>query len=256
MKILDIDMDYFLYEVPSCIPSDCKTRLDDDYIPWGKEVVIKFMEKRLGLSKEKKIPGKIVQHHNEALYYWRDLVKKSKLQTPFDVIHVDSHADLGLGFSSWTFIFEKLLGLEVEKRCDIENYKTIFDKYSLPGIGDYLLFALSFRWISKLTYICNPTESGNDYLLYILKDCKEPNNKIQLPYNNKYKASDLNDSYDRDRYLKSATLEPEVEFEIINKVKDINYNGDFDFITFCISPNYTPKSADFIIDIIKEYIIE
>lgn len=257
VKLLDIDMDYFLFDVPSFIPSDCKKRIDGEYYkPWSRGEVISFLENNLGLSKSKKIQGQIVTHHHEALYYWRDLINKSRLNVPFEVVHVDSHADLGLGFSSWVFIFEKLLGLEVEMRANTENYSDIFSKYKLPDIGDYLLYALAFRWISKLTYVCNPTECGNDYLLYILKDCIEPNDKIQLPYNNQYPAVDLNYPHKRSRYLSTAILEPEVPFEIIHKIENVSYKGDYDFITFCISPNYTPKKADFIIDVIKEYIIE
>lgn len=30
----------------------------------------------------------------------------------------------------------------------------------------------------------------------------------------------------------------------------------FDYLTLCISPNYTPASADFIIELIKDYIEE
>lgn len=257
MKILDIDMDYFLKEVPSFIPTNCNKRLPGDrFKSWSKKEVISFFKNNLGLSKNNKIQGKIVTHHHEALYFWRDLIKLSKLEVPFEVVHVDSHADLGLGFNSWIFIFEKLLGLDVKKRAEIENYKNVFNKYNLPDIGDYLLYALAFRWISKLTYVCNPSQKGDDYLLYILKDCKEYNNKIQLPYNNQHSATDLNNTKKRNEYLNTAVLEPEVEFEIINKIDSIRYNGDYNYVTFCISPNYTPKESDFIIDIIREYIIE
>lgn len=257
MKVLDLDMDYFLNDVPMFIPSSCKDRVsNDEYKPWSKSDVISFIENNLGLSKNKKIKGKILIHHHEALYFWRDLINFSKLKVPFEVIHIDSHADLGLGFPSWVFIFERLLGLEVENRSNIENYKSIFKKYSLPDIGDYLLFALAFRWISKLTYVGNENDDANDYLLDILKGGAEPSDAIQLPYNNQYSALDLNYDEKRARYFNSAILEPEVPFKIINKVKDVRYNGDFDFITFCISPNYTPETSDFIIDIIKEYIEE
>ena len=255
VKFLDIDMDFFLYGVPSFIPSNCKARVDGSkYIPWSHEEIVSFLEYNLGLSKTRKIQGKIVTHHHEALYYWRDLIKSSKVSIPFEVIHVDSHADLGLGSSSWVFIFEKLLGLDIEIRADIENYKNIFTDYKKPDIGDYLLFAIAFRWISKLTYICNPAEKGNDYLPYILKDCIEPNDKIQLPYNNKYKATNLNQPEKRRKYLDTSILEPEIPFEIIKNIDDVQYPGDFDIITFSISPNYTPKEADFIIQIMKEYI--
>ncbi|MDR2559131.1 MAG: UPF0489 family protein [Oscillospiraceae bacterium] len=256
MRVLDIDMDYFVREMATFIPADCKERLSDDYNVWEKGDVINFIEQKLGLSKNKKTRGRIITNHHEALFFWREKIKTNELSTPFEVLHIDSHADLGLGCSSWIFIFEKLLGIKVEERQNIESYPEIFEEFKQPQIGDYLLFALAFRWISKLTYICNPNEPGNDYICYILKDCIEPNNKIQLPFNDKYPASDLNDSYKRKNYLKTAQLEPEVDFEIIRKIENVNYDGNFDFLTFCVSPNYTPKSADFIINIIKEYIVE
>lgn len=255
-KILDIDMDYFLHEVPMYITADSKNRVDGEvYVPWTKESVISFIENNLGLSKQNKINGKIVEHHHEALYCWRDLINQLDIKIPFEVVHVDSHADLGLGFSSWVFILEKILGIDVEKRSDIEHYKDKFDEYKLPNIGDYLLFALSFRWISKLTYVSNPSETGDDYPIYIMKNFDDNSGKIQLPYNNKYPATDIFDgTKKRKEYLKSSILEPEVEFDIVKRPEDVKYKGDFDFITFCISPNYTPESANFIIDIIKEYI--
>lgn len=255
MKILDIDMDYFLKKAPSGISSKTKSRCDSkEYFPWKEDEVISFIENNLGLSKSNKIPGKVVTHHHEALYFWRDLIKSSKLSVPFEVVHVDSHADLGLGCGSWVFIFEKLLGLQADMRSNIEDYENKFTKYKKPDIGDYLLFAIAFRWISKLTYVSNPNHDGDDYLPYILKDCIEPNDKIQLPYNNKYPATYINDDDNVKEYLENSILEPVVDFNIIRNIKDVKYDGDFDFITFSISPNYTPKEADFIINIIKEYI--
>ena len=68
MRIVDIDMDYFLKEIPIIISENNTDRLpDEDYQVWSKDEVIDFLENKLGLSKETKIKGKIVTHHNEAL---------------------------------------------------------------------------------------------------------------------------------------------------------------------------------------------
>lgn len=256
LKILDIDMDYFLEKIPIFIPDSSVERVPgNEYPVWTRDAVVDFLENNLGLSKNRKIRGKIVKHHYEALYYWRDLIKNKKLEVPFEVIHVDSHADLGLGYPSWAFIMDSLLTLPVEKRSAIENYKSIFDKYYIPQIGDYLLFALAFRWISKLTYVCNPKNSGDDYVWMILKDGIEPNDKIQLVHNANMKALDIKFGHSRE-YYETALREPEVDFAIVNSAVMFKHNGNYDYITFCISPNYTPDSADFIIELIKEYILE
>ena len=60
MRILDIDMDYFLKEIPIMISGNSTVRIsDDDYLVWSKDEVIDFFENRLGLSKEIKIKEKI-----------------------------------------------------------------------------------------------------------------------------------------------------------------------------------------------------
>lgn len=256
MRILDIDMDYFLVHPVAFIPDSSTQRVEDeDCIPWNKNDVIDFLDNNLGL-KGKKIKGKIITNHNEALYYWRDLINNGELETPFEVVHVDSHGDLGLGYPSWTFIFDTLLGRLVEERIDIEHYYKYFDVYYKPKIGDYLLYVIAFRWLSKLTYVSNPKCDGDDYVWMILKDWIEPNNKIQLPHNPNIPVINTYTQEEKDKYLSSAIFEPEVDFEIIRTIEGVSYDGDFDYLTFCISPNYTPASADFIFDIIKNYIKE
>lgn len=272
MKVLDVDMDYFLYDVAHNISPKSKMRLNDSYKVWEEENIINFIEKNLGLSKDKKIKGRIVTHHDEALYYWKELIEGGLLEKKFEVIHVDSHSDLGFSDSGKYFIFEKLLGLEEKERSKIEEYKTYFNEYKLPNIGNYLLFAIAFRWISKLTYVSNPVEKGNDYPFFIIKnfnDSSDDSNKIiQLHYNeensnvnNEYTLRKIVRNYNQNKkiiqeYLKNSKLEPEVPFEIKKTIEEVKYNGDFDFITFCISPNYTPENADFIIDIFRDYIEE
>ena len=60
----------------------------------------------------------------------------------------------------------------------------------------------------------------------------------------------------KEKYLRDGIKEPEVPLLIIPTIEDVNFNGEFDYISLAQSPNYTPSSADFIIEIIKEYIEE
>ena len=87
---------------------------------------------------------------------------------------------------------------------------------------------------------------------------KEPvENTIQLVCNPDMDFPDYDDSARvKQAYLDRGIKEPEVPFVIIPSVEGVKYNGEFDFIVVAQSPNYTPASADFIIDIVKEYIEE
>lgn len=259
MKILDLDMDYFMNEVISGHLVNSSKRLDNSYskLVWSKDQVIDFLENNLGLSKQNKLKGRIVTGHNEALYFWGELIEKNKLKTPFEVIHVDSHADLGIGYGSWKYILDELLNYEPAERpinnsCKIE-------------IGDYLLFAIAYQWISKITYCANPNGSKNDYILYTFKNFHENQisdkpieNIIQFAFNPNMKRPENieADSLKKLYFFNATYKDPEVSLITIPTIDDVKYDGDFDYVVLAQSPEYTPESADFIMDIFRQYIDE
>ena len=77
MKLLDLDMDYFMDRIATDIAESVEERLSEedygDYV-WDEKRVRAFVENNLGLSKYKKIKGRIVVGHNEALFFWQELV--------------------------------------------------------------------------------------------------------------------------------------------------------------------------------------
>lgn len=266
VKILDLDMDYFMKSVVTSIFEDETARLSEDDFGkdvWDEEEVRNFLENNLGLSKKRRIRGRIVKGHNEALLYWKELIKRGELNVPFEVIHVDSHADLGLGYSSWSYIMKTLLSYPVADRPDHAAHEDLHGNIRAEGIGDYLLFAIAYRWISNLVYCGNPNGECNDYLWLVLKDFKEEliwdepvKNVIQLMYNESMKMPQYDDEYNKRLYIMKSQKEPEVPFTIIPSIKDVHFNGNFDFAVLAQSPNYTPQSADFIMDIFRDYIVE
>lgn len=265
MKVLDLDMDYFMTAIAHT-PFSCDERLDEeDYgdSVWSADEVRQFLEHNLGLSKQHRIPGRIVCGHNEALFFWEELISRGKLNDPFEVIHVDSHADLGLGDGSGDFLQSMFLSLPIDTRRKIRDYEFCDDIKGI-SIGDYLLWAIAYRMVSSVTYCANPNGDKNDYLWDTLKDFHEEyiwdkpiRNTIQLKFNRlmdmpRYNSSD---AYKK-RYLDGAIKDPEVELLIIPTVEDVKFAGDFDYAVMAQSPNYTPASADFIMDIFREYIEE
>ncbi|HAQ3903752.1 MULTISPECIES: peptide arginase family protein [Enterococcus] len=267
MKLLDLDMDYFMEKIATFISENRKQRLsEEDYggSVWVEERVRKFLESNLGLSKDRKIKGRVVSGHNEALLFWRELIEKGELAIPFEVVHVDSHADLGLGYSSWTHILDYILQYPVPERPVHNQYIDCSGNMKVEGIGDYLLFAIAYQWISKLTYCANPNGDKDDYILDTLKDFHENyiwnepvENIIQLVCNPEMEFPHYYDSDDiKKRYLATGKKEPEVPMLTIPTVDGVDFNGDFDFVVMAQSPNYTLESADFIMDIFREYIEE
>lgn len=117
MRVLDIDMDFFLEDI-AYLKNNCFDRVDsNEYKTWKYDDIEYFLKNNLKLSKVKKIEGKVIENHNQALYYWQELINHNKLTIPFEVIHIDAHADLGLSNDlQCEFIFDKLLKLDVEER--------------------------------------------------------------------------------------------------------------------------------------------
>ena len=60
----------------------------------------------------------------------------------------------------------------------------------------------------------------------------------------------------KQQYFEIGDKDPEIPFTIIPTVEGVRYEGDFDFVVMAQSPNYTPASADFIMDIFRDYIEE
>ena len=267
MKIIDLDMDYFMEYIATGIVESREERLAEERYGdcvWSEQRIRKFLEDNLGISKKRKIKGRIVTGHNEALFFWRELIKKESLQTPFEVVHIDSHADLGFGYLSYAYISDSLLQYPVDERCMHTKYVDCFGKMNDEGIGNYLLYAIAFRWINKLTYCANPNGNKNDYMWETLKDFEERliwdtpvENIIQLVCNPglAFPSYDA-DEQEKQEYLKTAIKEPKVPLLIIPSIQDVKYEGDFDFVVLAQSPNYTPASADFIMNIVREYIVE
>ena len=79
MKILDLDMDYFMDSVAHTPDSVLERLSEADYgdCVWSERRVRSFLEENLGLSKERKLPGRIVCGHNEALIFWRELIQNN-----------------------------------------------------------------------------------------------------------------------------------------------------------------------------------
>ena len=277
MRVLDIDMDFFLFDIRENGIIDDGERWENIeisyseggvkqigyYTPkvWDRDSVINYLENNLHLSKQKKIPGRIVKKHNEAILFFEDMLTTARLESNFKLVHVDSHADLGLNMCS-KFIenCNQILKYEVEKRF----FHKMLDESGLeisPNEADYLLYIIMYGWISELIYVYNDCKNniGNDYDSVIFLNGQEPKfyeteGLIALAYNPDYPSISIDNEIEYRESVKTVYDAP-TKFTRV-KCKDYETESAFDFLLFAISPSYTPSDADFIIDIIKEYIIE
>jgi hypothetical protein len=272
--ILDLDLDFFVWP-------PYRHRCDHDRLPdteWEhlatQEDVRQFLERRCHLSKANPIPGRELVEHVDAFTTWSLWLKQKKLSSPFAVIHIDAHADLGAGVNlTCHYVETELLALPVGDRRT--------PRFGDKGInsGNYLVGAIANRWISCLTWVhpvdrnLRPPARGSD----------SPN--LTLPYErirwlsepddeagpHERWAGDLPAWCFRDYDWRTGLielretgptqcaesdpapvhLEPPVRF-------DLSVEDDFEFSTFthmvvAQSPQHTPVSADHLLPVIREY---
>lgn len=233
MRVLDLDMDFFLSD--PCPLAAYGERPDEGCAQvWSDEEVIRFLEEQCGLSREHPVPGAIFDTHDKALDFWQARLQDGQLSTPFEVVHVDTHSDLAFGPPGTNYVLNVVLSRAPEMRAAAQAYREAVELDE----ANYLLFALAFRWIDKLSYVRNPKShqdipgqlldgDGNIFLRsFISRMMEEKNGR-----------------------------EPVIPFDVYDDYRAFRQHG-YDFVTMAQSPRYAPQSADRIMEIVGRYIRE
>lgn len=243
--ILDLDLDFFLSDIAHWPSGD---RLDAiDFVPWSESRVRRFLEKQCGLSVEKPIPGKVVKTHDEVFKHWRAKISAGEWEAPFSVTHIDAHADLGLGDSSYIYLLGELLGLPSSRRTNPREGTSGLNE------GSYLAFALACEWIDELVYVYHCSlDRPEDLPAFYFNDCNPETGAIQLK---QYRPEEIRAAVDAMRFpgdlVPVRVLDP-VPFhaESGSAFKD---DRGFDFVYLSKSPAYTPPESDGLVSVITEY---
>jgi UPF0489 domain len=120
---------------------------------WSEATLREFLEKQCRLSRDRRIPGRFVIEHDGAFDYWKEIVTNG--DACLDVVHIDGHADLGMGSSSWVDVVGNVIHRSVIDRGSPQRDT----KYL--NAGSYVAYGLVARWISSLTYV-HPPRAGDD----------------------------------------------------------------------------------------------
>jgi hypothetical protein len=260
MRVLDLDLDFFLRDKAHFMDGS-EGRLDpDEYPPWPLDLAMTFLTERCRLDEAR--PGFVVEQHNELFYVWGSAIEAGQLVAPFEVVHVDAHADLGLGDASYAYLMRELAFEPIEQRYAIlkrrrpGSRKEMLD-LSIDALtdGNWLMFALACGWISDLTFVCNSfaettnEHTPNDLMGLLLKDFDRDSGYLQVVAT-------------REDFVMSGRATPRVidrrDSPIPFTVKtwrEFHASEPFDIVCLTRSPQYTPAAADPIFDAIRERFI-
>jgi UPF0489 domain len=243
--ILDLDLYFFLDEIAHH-RSDRGKRLPSwGYKPWKKSEVRSFLEQQCLLSTANPTKGRVVTHHDEVFWLWRDLVEAGQIRVPFAVVHVDAHADLGMGDSAYMYVMTELLHQSLERR------KSPISAQVKPG--DFLLFAVACRWVCQITFVLHPRWRGDLPQLHFEKftpttECLQ----LKKCTGVEFQRHSLRGCWDK---LPVLEYEPKLPFRRITR-SEYQAEEPFSFVFLSCSPGYTPHTADGLISTVKEYISE
>jgi hypothetical protein len=251
MRILDIDLDFFLDNKRTSSVTSTK-RLDDYYVPWSEDETKAFLEQRCGLTTSNKKQGKFFIHHVEVFDYLRSLQEQHNFVLTFSIDHVDAHADLGTGDSSYSYIATDILPKNLRERA----YPVKRNGWSGLSSGNFLAFAVACRWITSLNYINNP-EWFDDLQWFNFENFDDEANNLQLKQYSEaqmhqiiYSGGDMRESA---RAVAPQSLEPLVPFAKVD-FNEFTSDGNYDMVFLTQSPGFTPANSDNLIPLIMSYI--
>lgn len=245
-NILDIDMDFFIDDIAHWITGN--DRLDsDEYKPWSEQEFRKFLEDRCLLSAGNPIKGRVVRDHHEAYFFWDELIKSNSVKAPFKVTHIDAHSDTGLGDNGYVYIMGNLNIHPIGDRRRFLDTKKVY-------MGNYLSYALACGWINEVDFVLHENWD-NDIISAHLKNFSDKEKMFQF----KAYPKDINIGMNYERIIDGTIPPIKLDKEIpytLTPWKEYQAKEKYEYLVFCQSPGYTPKSADFMLEIIKDYMIE
>lgn len=235
MRVLDIDLDLFLVDCcPLAEPGQRPALFGHE--PWPEEKVRRFLEEGCGLDRHRPIPGRVFDTHDKALLYWQELIAAGRLETPFAVTHCDAHSDLGIGFPGPGIVLNGVLPVRFPERLNTEAY---YRRKQLDE-ANYLLFALSFRYIGALENVRNPLS--------------RPDKPASLFVNG---GSEILLTSPVAKLLEKVNgPEPRIPYREWTDPMAYRADAPFSFMSAAQSPRYAPEEADALLAVIREYMTE
>lgn len=240
MRVLDIDLDFFVRPAAHWVADDGQRLPEEGYEVWPSDEALAYLRNRCHVTD--KLPGWAIEHHDEAFARWRDALASEQLTAPFHVTHLDAHADLGLGDNGYFHLINDVMYRPVAERSAPEVVG--------PGLtfGNWLAFAVACQWVSDLDYVFGPG-GGSDMLSFHMSDDFAG---LQLKAATREQVEHALHRIER---LQGEHLDPVVPLRQI-RAEDFTSDAPYDAIVLCRSPGYTPASADVLYDLIRNEFVD
>lgn len=247
VRILDLDLDIFVTPINQ-IHSDGRLN-DDEYEVLPVDEVDHFLKEHCGLSEEAPTPGQLFEEHDELFEAIKGLIASGRVSAPFELVHVDAHADLGVGqWKPYEYLLADLMHRKVKDRVDPVR--------GCEGLnrGTVVLFLAACEWLNKFHYVYHPADGTDFSELFLDYDLNSEQLFLQIPRCSRECIQQAYPPYTSIDSLKSrCKMGPRIPF-YLTRLEDFSEPG-FDFIFLTRSPGFTPPKADAVYETIKRFIL-
>lgn len=241
-RVLSLDLDFFVSPVKL---GGGIGRLDGArYSVWEPEAVREWLHERALLTANAPLAGCIASHHDEAFRWWQRLIADGRLRVPFEVVHVDAHADLGIGDDGFVEIIGTLTHLPLGERA---GAITRLEE------GNFLAYAAVCGWLSGITYVTHPGWTGRD--LHFMHFADYDDRCGELEFKRVPREVVERETARFNNYLRPYEADVRLPFRIVAG-QEWTAGERFDFVFCCLSPEYTPPAADRLVEVVRECLRE
>ena len=190
----------------------------------------------------------LFEEHDELFDAIKALVASGTISAPFELVHVDAHADLGVGqWKPYEYLLTDLMHREVEERLDPVRGNEGLNR------GTVVLFLAACKWIDKFHYVYHPGDGKDFSELFLDYEPETEQLFLQIPKCSKECLEHSKPPYVPVIELSSrCELGTRIPFRLTEQ-KDFQDPG-FDFAFLTRSPGFTPPKADALYEQIARYI--
>jgi hypothetical protein len=245
-RILDLDLDIFVTPINQ-IHSDRRLS-DDEYNVLPLDQVHHFLTKCCGLIEQAPTPGKVFEEHDELFGHLKCLIDSGALRPPFELVHVDAHADMGAGqWKPYEYLFTDLMHRQAKDRAEPVKGSGGLNR------GTVVLFIVACEWLNKIHYV-HHADDGKDFCEAFLEyDVQLDKLFFQIPRCSQNQFQQWKPPFNSILDVRETwELGPRIPF-LISPLRDFCEPG-FDFVFLTRSPGFTPRKADVVFDEIRKYI--
>lgn len=247
-RILSIDIDYFV--TPTVHDGSLRQirRLNKrtyqvDSIPMVKQLLY-----RCGLDSQRRVPGVFVRHHVAAF----DVIRWLRQMAWFidELVHVDAHSDLGLGDPGYVYLLTKLAHQPLQKR---QNPKR---GWKYLNLANWLPFVVANEWVKNIAFLPKDGCMSDSHPAYFRELILPSSTRLEI---RKATEDDVGTMVGSDSVLRTQAFDrvPVVASARFRICDPLAFTCDPpDFVIVCQSPQFTPRTADAVIELCREFVCE